>query len=83
MKKVNLMEEEVASFKNISLLFGQDIIIARNGNGELFLYDNIPFKDEENELFYTMNNESKFSLDRKLFPSITFSNSPVRKQDIV
>lgn len=47
--------------------------IARDKSGLLFLYDYIPFEDEDGH-WATYGNG--YSIDDKLFPEVTFENSP-------
>lgn len=53
--------------------------IARDIDGKLFLYNYLPIKDEKSGMF-KYNGEiiesTIFNLDSKLFPEITFENSP-------
>ena len=48
--------------------------IARDKNGELYLYDAIP--EEHEEYFVEHSGYRSFPLDDELFPEVTFENSP-------
>lgn len=60
-----------------------EFYIARDIDGKLFLYNYLPVKDEKLGIF-KLNGELRYSnvcfdifnLDSKLFPEITFENSP-------
>lgn len=47
--------------------------IARDMDGVLFLYDEIPEKDGE---YFTPTGSRDIPLDDRMFPEITFENSP-------
>lgn len=56
-----------------------EFYIARDIDGRLFLYSNLPIKDENSGIFKLdlASRDSKiFNIDSKLFPEITYENSP-------
>jgi hypothetical protein len=60
-----------------------ELYIARDRDGRLFLYNYLPIKDEKSGIF-KLNGEFRgsnicfdiFNIDSKLFPEITYENSP-------
>ena len=50
------------------------LYIARDEDGSLYLYDNLP--EKRNEYFMPDRGYNSIVLDDELFPEITFSNSP-------
>jgi hypothetical protein len=50
------------------------IWIARDMDGLLYLYDNMP--DKRSEYFLPCAGYNDMTLDERLFPEVTFENSP-------
>lgn len=48
--------------------------IARDTDGLLYLYDNMP--EKHSEFFVSYNGYNEIRLDNKMFPEVTFENSP-------
>lgn len=48
--------------------------VARDGDGDLYLYDLHPQLDKKSESFYSRG--SFWALPQEMFPSLTFENSP-------
>ena len=48
--------------------------IARDKEGQLYLYDNTP--DKRSEYFLPYAGYNDFCLDSRMFPEVTFENSP-------
>ena len=48
--------------------------IARDLNGLLYLYDNMP--EKHGEFFVSSNGYNEIPLDERLLPEVTFENSP-------
>jgi hypothetical protein len=57
----------------------QELWIARDSGGGLYLYDNEPQVDFRG-VFYSFDNENThvMELDERLFPDVTLENSPQR-----
>lgn len=50
------------------------LYIARDEDGTLYLYDNVP--EKRNGYFMTSRGYDYIALDDRLFPEVTFNNSP-------
>ena len=50
------------------------LYIARDEEGNLYLYDNLPIKKEE--YFQPQRGYDMMKLDDRLFPEVIFNNSP-------
>lgn len=50
--------------------------IARDKNGTLAIFENKPVLDYDNAWYCEYTDEKFNTIDRKLFPEITFENSP-------
>jgi hypothetical protein len=55
----------------------QDLWIARNKNEALYLYDGKPLRCGD-YMFRALDDEDLMELDSRLFPDVTFENSPQR-----
>lgn len=55
-----------------------ELWIARDKNGYLYGYDEIPQKKENYGFFIATNvfNNKQYALDSRLFPEVTWENSP-------
>ncbi len=53
---------------------GMKLWIARDMDGLLYLYDNIP--DKRSKFFLSYLGYNEIRLDDRMFPEVTFENSP-------
>jgi hypothetical protein len=53
----------------------QNLWIAKNKNGSLFIYNGMPTLDSSG-MFHTCDGGNSLQLNGDLFPDVTFENSP-------
>lgn len=59
--------------------------IARDGDGDMYLYERMPYRVEDAEIFDTDDGDACFAWDKRfsdvLFKNVTWENSPIQFRD--
>lgn len=59
--------------------------IARDGDGDMYLYERMPYRDEDAEIFAADDGDACFAWDKRfsdvLFKNVTWENSPIQFRD--